>query len=444
MSAIIMKNLARVELPEQYKKEILELYVHTSRDGQVIRNYKYKDGVAYLPLNQRKLNYVASILNVEIIDAREDGEPLLAPFSKNPVFSFRDHQIKPAAELVGYCLQNNYAVLNAPCSCGKTVVMTYAAGMLGQKVLILVDMGSLQSQWAEAFELVWGKKVQILNRDSTVFADVCVSTFQLLHSNPGLVNAVRKHFGTLLLDEFHTTASETRREILFKLCNKYRIGCTATLMKKGFNHDVLTDTVADTSVSMTDPKALTAEVHLVDSGVGFKSNNPDDWGKTISYLGKDPKRNQNLAALVGELAQQNRKILLIGVTVDSLKDIERLLIKNCPDCKLRVYVGATSHKQDQALRADLASGVINVIATVKKADKGLDLPSLDCLVFAKPTNNEAAVTQIAGRIVRPVDGKPTPVIYDVVDRGVLSSRFLANRLRWYKKLGYSIIKTIDN
>jgi len=440
--AIVLKNLAQVTLPEEHRREVLELFVHTNRDGVSIRNYKYKDGVAYLPLNMRKLSYVAELLKEPIDDQRSPGVDPSTLFTLNPLFTFREHQTKPANDLVAFCLFNNYAVLKAPCSCGKTVVMTYAAGKLGRKVLIIVDMGSIQSQWAEAFELVWGKKVQILDRSSREFADVCVTTFQLLHLNPELVIAIRTHFGTLLLDEVHTTQSDTRREVLFKMNNKYRIGCSATMMKKGYSDDVLTDLVADVSVEMTDPNALSADVFFVDSGVRFYSNNSDDWGKITSKLGSSDVRNAFVAALVLQQVKAGRRVLLIGATVESLKVIAGIL-KGCEECRVTIYTGSTSLAQDQALRKNLADGTINVIGTVKKADKALDLPNLDCLILARPANNEAFVTQIAGRIVRPVDGKPTPEIYDVVDRGELAVRFAGNRRRWYRKLGYSVQNTID-
>lgn len=442
---IILKNLAQVYLPPEHRAEVLGMFFHEGRDGSSIKNYKYdsKNGYAYLPLNQRKLLYVSRLLGEAIEDDRSEGVVVSSPFVENPKFKFRDHQTIPAIELLGFTRGNNYSVLQAPCSCGKTVVMTWVAGNLGKKILILVDMGSLQSQWAEAFELVWGKKVQIIANSDTEFADVCVATFQMLHFNPDLVKVMRKEFGTLLLDEFHATSSSTRREILMQMNNKYRIGCTATPYKKGYSDEVLSDMVADVSVEMIDDKALKAEVYFEPTGTRFYSSNPDDWGKIQSKLGKDERRNLMAAAIVAEQVKEGRKILVIGVTIDSLKQIEAYLLKNCPECKLRVYIGSTTLKQDLALREDIANGTINTLLTVKKAEKGLDLPSLDCLVLSRPANNEALIVQLAGRIVRRLEGKPTPKIIDVVDRSELAVRFASNRRRWYKKLGYVIQKDID-
>jgi superfamily II DNA or RNA helicase len=175
----------------------------------------------------------------------------------------------------------------------------------------------------------------------------------------------------------------------------------------------------------------------VDTGVAFYSNNPDDWGKILSKLAKSEIRNRFIANKTLGAIHAGRRILLIGITIEGLKFIESIL-KLDPLCRPVVYTGSTTLKRDQQLRSDLATGIINCILTVKKADKGLDLPSLDYLLLARPMNNEAGITQISGRIVRPLPGKDTPEICDCVDEGSLSAGFARNRSRWYQKLGYGI------
>lgn len=442
--AIELKNMARVEIPEELRLEILGSYFHTARNGDQIKNYLYnkQDGYFLLPLNERKLASVAKRLNETIVDLRSMGDPLRSPYILNPAFCFRPHQIEPASALLSHCEAHNYGVLHAGCGCGKTVVMTWVAGHLNTRVLILVDMGSLQTQWQEAFKLVWNKDAQILDRSATEFADVCIVTFQLLHSNPGLLETIRKKFGCVLLDEFHSTQSTTRRNVLMRLNSKYRIGCTATLMKKGFSEEVLTDMVSDVSVTMVDHSELKPDVYFVPSPTKLISNNPDDWGKIMSKLGKDGPRNQFVLELAHDQITKGRKVLVIGVTVESLKGIHNAL-KQLDGCRPKLYVGSTTLAQDKELRDQVAEGTVNCVLTVKKGDKGLDLPSLDCLILARPNNSEAFVTQIAGRVVRYVEGKPNPEIYDVVDQGSLAETFAKNRRRWYQRLKYPVKNSLD-
>lgn len=435
--SIILRNMARVTLPEDVKADVLRLFIHHRNTGEHIRTYRYKDGVAYLPPNMTKLRLVSAMIGQDIIDERSEGVPLTSPFVLNPDFKFRAHQEEPAKDLLNFVLKRQYGVLKAGCGCGKTVTMTYVSGNLNRKILILVDMGSLVTQWQEAFKLVWNREAQNITKDTTDFWDVGICTFQLLHFNPQLVTRIRQEYGCLLLDEFHSTASDTRREVLIRMDNAYRIGCTATLMKKGYQDDVLTDFVSDQFIEMVDHNEIKPDVYFVNTTTKFYSNNPDDWGKIQSGLGKDLNRNQLIAGLIVDLVNRGRKVLCVGITVDSLKQV-MIHIRKHSAVKPITYVGSTSLKQDLELRDKLAKGVVNVILTVRKADKGLDLPSLDALVLARAANNQAFIQQVVGRIVRNVEGKPTPEVYDLVDDCSLAKSFARNRGRWYTKLGYNI------
>jgi superfamily II DNA or RNA helicase len=307
--------------------------------------------------------------------------------------------------------------------------------MVGRKTLVLVDMGSLVSQWQEAFQIVWNKTVHILDKDTDTFGDVTIATFQFLHRNPDLVRKIKEEFGMVLVDEFHTAAAGTYRNVLFRLNNKYRIGTSATVMRKGFTNEVLTDLIADVSVEMIDEHALVPSVVFVPTRVQFEYDTPDMFTKICSGLADSDIRNGIIIELVREAVLLKRRILVIGITIAQLKYIHVVLSKFCRSV---LYCGTTSMIQDRKLRSDLAAGLIDVILTVKKADKGLDLPMLDTLVLAKPSNNEAAIIQLVGRIVRPVVGKPTPVVYDLADSGKLAGTFARNRMRWYKKQKYSL------
>src|ERR1039457_4774016 len=198
--AITLRNMAQVKIPPDLINEILGHYVYYHRDGSFIKTFKYSksEGCAYLPLNITKLQRIALQLGEEIIDERSAGEPLKVPFVQNPTFEFRGHQAGPAQDLLNHVLQTKYGVLKADCGCGKTVTMTYVAGGLNRKTLIIVDMGSLVAQWQETFQMVWNKDVQIINKDTKMFSDVCIVTFQLLNMNPELTDTIRNMFGCLL------------------------------------------------------------------------------------------------------------------------------------------------------------------------------------------------------------------------------------------------------
>lgn len=439
--SIIIRNMARVKVPEDKLAQVLRMYLYEGRDGSRLKNYKYtpSNGYAYLPLNYEKLVQVSQLLGEEIIDERSEGLAISQPFVVKESFKFRDYQVEPAFELLGYIRANNYGVLAAGCGCGKTVVMSWVAGQLGKRILVLVDMSSLAIQWQEAFQMIYGITPQIITKDTTEFADVNIATFQLLHVNPELLERMREAFGVTIVDEFHAAGSaETFKEVMFKINNKYRIGGTATFRKKNFSDYVLADLVSFPSVEMIDHAALKCEVKFIDTGSKFYSSNPDDWGRTMSRLAKDKYRNDLIIKVVSDLATAGRKVLLAGITKEQLGYIVDQL-KRSEHCKPLLYVGTTSAKQDVDMRNGVENGKYNIVATVSKFSKGTDAPALDCLLFAKPSNNQSSVEQLAGRIVRKLEGKPTPLVVDLVDNSDLAKRFANNRRKWYRQLGYTIL-----
>lgn len=432
---MILRNMAKVALPEHLKLPVLRRYCHENRAGEVIQNYLYVagTGMAYLPLNRHKLNEVATLLGTEIRDERAQGEPLTTEFVLNPYFQFRPHQVAPAPALLDEVRTHQYAVLKAPCSCGKTVVMTWVAGHLGKKILVLVDQGNLAGQWQEAFRMVWNHDAHILDKKMDLSNDVVIATFQFLREHPELVARMKEMFGTCLIDEFHAAGAKTYRTTLFSLSNFYRIGTSATVMRKGFSAEILTDLVADVSVEMVDDKALVPQVRFVKTEVPLYSNHPDDFTKTLTALAENDQRNRLLVELIRQGVAEGRKILFIGARITALKYLHGELSKFC---KAVCYTGSTTLKQDQALRTGLEEGSIEVILTDKKAEKGLDLPRLDMVIIAKMMNNQATITQIAGRVLRPSPGKPQPLIVDLVDHGQLAWLFARHRHGWYEDLGY--------
>lgn len=440
--SIIIRNMARVKVPEDKLSTVLRMYLYEGRDGSRLKNYKYtpSNGYVYLPLNYEKLVQVANLLEEEIIDERSEGLAISQPFIVKDSFKFRDYQVEPAKEFLHHIKSNNYGVLLASCGCGKTVVMSWVAGQLNKKILVLVDMSSLAVQWQEAFQMIYGVTPSIITKDTVDFADINIATFQLLNLNPELLDRMRDTFGVTIIDEFHSAGSgESYREVLFKLNNKYRIAGTATFRKKNFSDFVLADLVSFPSVEMVDHAALKCEIKFVETESRFYSSNPDDWGRTMSKLAKDNYRNQLIINLVRHYTNKGRKILLAGITKEQLGHIVNEL-KQYEECRPLLYVGSTSAKQDIAMREGVENGTYNVVATVSKFSKGTDCPALDCLVFTKPSNNQSATEQLVGRIVRKREGKPTPLVIDLIDNSELASRFARNRRKWYKQLDYTIIE----
>jgi DNA repair protein RadD len=74
--------------------------------------------------------------------------------------------------------------------------------------------------------------------------------------------------------------------------------------------------------------------------------------------------------------------------------------------------GTTDKVERAAILARLASGETTVVSNCQILTEGWDLPSLGCVVMARPTASIALFLQIAGRGLRPFPGKERLLIHD--------------------------------
>jgi len=80
-----------------------------------------------------------------------------------------------------------------------------------------------------------------------------------------------------------------------------------------------------------------------------------------------------------------------------------------------------------------------LFATYQLAKLGLDIPRLNKLVLITPHRGKTTIQQAVGRIMRPFEGKPQPVVYDIYDSRVKHLVYWAReRVRVYKRLGCEI------
>jgi superfamily II DNA or RNA helicase len=106
--------------------------------------------------------------------------------------------------------------------------------------------------------------------------------------------------------------------------------------------------------------------------------------------------------------------------------------KGIPSADMAYYVGGMKEKE----RA-LAKQKRVLFATYAMTAEATDIPRLDTAVLATPRAN---VLQPVGRILREYEGKPQPVVYDLVDTSIpLLMGYKSKRQTEYFKLKATIL-----
>jgi superfamily II DNA or RNA helicase len=430
---IVLRHMAKVFAPKDKLLDILDLYSYVGFGDAEYNTYVYAgNGIIYLPPNIEKLKVVAKILNTTIEDQRSEGQDPDTSWIQQPGFELRPYQVKAAQELTSYINKNQYGVFIAPCGSGKTIMCALAGGLTKRKNLILIDQGSLFSNWEEAYRVIWGKQLQVIKRDTTSFSDACAVTFQLLHKNPELMSRIRDTFGICIIDESQVITAKTFKSVMSRLNNKYRLATSATFFHKYLPREVLEDICGgQVAVSMKDSRAIPCQIEFLSTGVPISSSDPEMFTrKTLPELAKNDARNQIIIDRLNQLVAEKRRVLAIAITMEQAKYMARE-VKG----RVAVYIGTTSQKQDSDLKQRFEAGELDIVFSCLKFRKGVDFPSADTLMLTRPYNNEGMVVQLRGRIVRSMEGKKVPLVIDLVDRGELSWRWARARYEWYRSLG---------
>lgn len=439
--AIPVRHMARVALPDDTTKAmILGMYSYESKYNDTAFNYVYKNGVAYLPPNYAKLEIVANMLGETIVDQRSQGGQLILPYEMQGGFKLREYQDRPTQELINHVLDKKMGTVHAGCGTGKTVVMTCAAGALNRKSLVLVDQSNLKSNWVDAYDFIWGRKLSNLTSTTNTLTDCMITTFQLLAKSYPTLQRVRREYGTILTDECHVVKAKTFKQVMMQLDAQYRLSCTATFNCKAFDNGILEDWTSPICVRMIDDTALIPNVIWRTTGVQWASDLPMEFGnKILPQLSTDHTRNAVIFGTMKDCLDRGRKTVVICVS-NAQADFFHAMVSGL-GARSQVYTGTTSAKVDRKLKDDMNNGRLDFVFTCKKMDKGTDVERLDTIIMAKPNNNRNDTEQQTGRVRRKCDNKPTPEVHDFIDESALAVTFARNRNRWYGAIdnkGYNI------
>lgn len=314
-------------------------------------------------------------------------------------------------------------LLQLPTGGGKTVIaaeIVKSAVGKNNRVLFLAPRRELVNQAAgklAAFGISCGIIMAGEEDKRNLYSLVQVASMDTLHARGVRTDRMLMPVAdVVIVDEAHLTITKTRRQLLEAYPDAVIIGLTATPARgdgRGLG-EIFDDLVLSWPISK-----LTAQGYLVPVRY-YAPSKPDLEGlrtnKDGDYVVKGLSERVDKPQLIGDVVQnwlriaRDKKTVIFCVTRAHSRHVCEAL--KAEGIAAEHLDGETPLEERRAILSRLESGETQVLCNVFVATFGLDIPSLECAVLARPTRNITLYLQMVGRVLRPSPGKVDALVID--------------------------------
>ncbi len=300
---------------------------------------------------------------------------------------------------------------------------TYLAGFFAQrfkKVLFIAHLEEILHQAKNSFHQIMPERTSgIYNgKQKEGNADTIFASIYTLSMQQHLMTFQPDEFDLIIVDEFHHAAADTYQRVLNYFRPKFLLGITAT-PDRNDNKDVYA--ICDGNVAFRLDFLDAIQRKWLAPFKYFGVYDDTDYSR-ITWLGNRYDEEELLQLqLRDEMAE---KILQAWIDKKQTRTIgfcssirQANFLSNYFNSKGFKTVALHS-KQVEMGRQDaiqgLTNGEMDVIFTVDLFNEGVDIPSVDTLLFVRPTESLTVFTQQIGRGLRLHDSKSHCAVIDLI------------------------------
>ncbi|MCL1948532.1 MAG: DEAD/DEAH box helicase family protein [Turicibacter sp.] len=327
----------------------------------------------------------------------------------------------PALEQLENTLEEGYnkAMVVMATGLGKT----YLAGFFAKKfkrILFIAHLEEILVQAQKSFRLV------IKDKSSGIYngrmkegeADVVFASIQTLSRKRHLENFALNDFDLIIVDEFHHASANTYQKVLEYFKPQFLLGITATPDRNDFR-DIYS--ICDGNVAYR---------------IDFLEAIQRGWLSPFEYFGVHDDTDYSQIRWIGnrydaeELAQvQLKEDLAFKILKAWEKHKKTRTIVFCSSIRQATFLSrffsengyrtVALHSQSRDISrdtaiSDLGDGNLDAIFTVDLLNEGVDIPTVDTLLFVRPTESLTIFTQQIGRGLRLHQSKEKCVVIDLI------------------------------
>lgn len=333
------------------------------------------------------------------------------------------------------CVPNSHEFIANGLTSHNSVIGVYMSCQIGYKTLFIAH----QKELLENFYKSWLRDTNLQDlRDATgkeivsiiekpkdyeklKDLDVALVTYQKFIREDSRDELVKEYlkgrWGFVIIDEAHQAGAAAYSRFLSQLDARYKMGLSATPLRKDALNRVLVNCIGPTTVK-SEATGLIPRIELLETGI--KERSAYCWAKTMEKLQENERRND---LIINEVEKDLKEHKCILIPVDTKKHMEYLVSQLNEKYGWEIAFGYHSgcKNRDRVLK-DIDDGKYQVIVAIKSMIKqGIDLklPTMiyiQVLMSAAPQPKGSPMFyQMGNRVCTPYQGKREPIIKMFID-----------------------------
>ena len=437
---------------------------------------RYVKGIPYGLLSLVKKFITQNKIPTKVINnLRANIEMMLAVNSRlTNAYDLRGYQVGAAESM----LEKPFGLCKAITGSGKTRIMRAVVTAINRPTVILMYSKSLVNQWyAQFVEIgiepmrVYEGKVKSGKNNNIIIAtfqsmckqglvqksiywvgnkDENKSLTQPLHPRltPGL-HAVRSEkikkllpgfpecVKMVVVDEAHTAPSITYYSTILCFHPIWCYGCTATpyreagdtlMMYAMFSDRIVEVEFDDVEEFLTVPSLIQIDVTKYLTQQDIAEQQEFLMGSDfVRLICSDILRLMVVARVADVAHQAGKQFLLVCGYVWLVEALDKMLRSR--NIFSAIVAGNVNGKEKdrERVKAGLANRSLAGVIATTTFDVGIDVPTLEVIIFAYPFGSKTRVIQRTGRVARSADDKETSTVIDIVDSIFHRTKVLADK-----------------
>ncbi len=395
---------------------LLEFSKRNQYEVEFIPNEHFKSASRTHAITNEQVNQFVSVLN---------------PHSKGNPISIREYQ----TEAVKEALNQERILLLSPTASGKSFIIYSLLRWhlnVRRKAIIIVPTTSLVEQMYSDFadysseddnfsvQHQCQKLYSGFTRDFT--KDVLITTWQSIYKQP---RSWFDQFDVIFGDEAHQFKAKSLTSVMEKMQNiRYRIGTTGTLDGKQVHRLVLEGLFGPvhkvtTTKDLMDAGSLASLniqcILLKYDETTRQARKNNTYQEEMDWLVLNEARNKFIRNLA--LATTGNTLVLFQYVEKHGKELYGQIMQKAKEGRKVFFVyGGTDTEQREQIRhiTDDENDAI-IVASYGTFSTGINIPSLENIIFASPTKSKIRNLQSIGRGLRLKNGKTECKLYDIAD-----------------------------